>query len=152
MDGTKWLKAEFAAHIKYHMYEEMASEFKDRLHQFAPVMYVPMPVLLRDPDCTQFEDIELDLPYGTYECEMVYRTAGADENEEAGQWKPCTDKFKEFTHDNEPKPISRAEQTAIDEQEEKENKDREAEARLAQKKLEEEKARLRIEQQQQILK
>jgi len=31
-DGNKWAKAEFAAHVKYNMYEEMASEFRDRLH------------------------------------------------------------------------------------------------------------------------
>ena len=81
------------------------------------------------------------------------RVKDAEEGDENGNWKDVTEKFKnDFRNICEPKPISRAQQAEIDEREEKENKERESEARLAQKKLEEEKARLRIEQQQQILK
>ena len=60
--------------------------------------------------------------------------------------------MKAFSFWIEPKPISLAEQKELDLVEENENKKREHEARLAQKRLEEEKARLRIEQQQQIIK
>jgi hypothetical protein len=52
----------------------------------------------------------------------------------------------------EPEPISMDELRNMHAQEEEENKKREQEARLAQKRLEEEKARLRYEQQQQIAK
>ena len=48
----------------------------------------------------------------------------------------------------EPEPISMDELRNMHAQEEEENKKREQEARLAQKRLEEEKARLRYEQQQ----
>lgn len=75
------------------------------------------------------------------------RQKEVEEGEEPPVWKDITQRFKEdFRHKCEPKPISRAQQQEMDEKEERENKEREAEARLAQKKLEEEKARLRIEQ------
>lgn len=57
-----------------------------------------------------------------------------------------------FSYEIEPKPISLAMQQELDQIEETENKQREHQARLAQKNLEEEKARLRAEQQQQIMK
>ena len=51
-----------------------------------------------------------------------------------------------------PKPVSEAEQKQLDLQEEEENKKREHEARLAQKKLEQQKAKEAFEKQQQIIK
>lgn len=54
-----------------------------------------MNILACDSDVLQFE-AEIDLPYGTYTCALVYRTAGVEETEEAGQWKELGDKFKEF--------------------------------------------------------
>lgn len=58
-------------------------------------MWVPMNILACDSDVLQFE-AEIDLPYGTYTCALVFRTAGVEETEEAGQWKELGDKFKEF--------------------------------------------------------
>jgi len=72
-------------------------------------MWIPMQITARDSDVLQFE-AEMDLPYGTYDCCLVYRTAGAMEDDEAFQWKECGEKFKEFTHHCEPKPISRKDQ------------------------------------------
>jgi hypothetical protein len=67
--------------------------------------------------------------------------------------KPLPDDEKEFCMILfEPEPISMDDLRNMHAQEEEENKKREQEARLAQKRLEEEKARLRYEQQQQIAK
>lgn len=63
--------------------------------------------------------------------------------------KPLPDDEKEFCLIfYEPTPISMDDLRNMHAQEEEENKKREQEARLAQKRLEEEKARLRYEQQQ----
>jgi len=51
-----------------------------------------------------------------------------------------------------PIPVSADQQRLLDQAEEEENKKREHEARMAQKKLEEDKARLKYEQQQLIAK
>lgn len=94
-------------------------------------------------------EIEMEVPYGTYEAQLLYKKTEAEEGDDNFEYKEVpAAKLELFYHTCEPIPISRQQQQELDDKEEKENKERETEARLAQKKLEEEKARLRIEQQQ----
>ena len=66
--------------------------------------------------------------------------------------KPIPEDEKNWSITKEPEPLSNAKLRQFHAEEEEENKRRETEARMAQKRLEEEKARLRYEQQQQIAK
>ena len=68
-------------------------------------------------------------------------------------WQPLLEQQQEFClFKHSPQPISLKQLQEMYAQEEQDNKAREQEARLAQKRLEEEKAKLRYEQQQQIAK
>jgi hypothetical protein len=144
LEGMKFTKYQFAVAVNYQMFEEMQEAFRGK--GFDPEMLFVMQDEISDLDL--MEGIyECEMPYGTYTCQLMTRVKDAEEGDENGNWKDVTEKFKDdFRNICEPKPISRAQQAEIDEREEKENKERESEARLAQKKLEEEKARLRIEQ------
>ena len=97
-------------------------------------------------------DFEIDYPYGTYEMEVMWDMKGKTTEEESDlkQLPDSEKKFLNFSQD--PEPISMEQLAEMHALEEEENKKREQEARLAQKRLEEEKSRLRYEQQQQIAK
>ena len=95
---------------------------------------------------------EYEYPFGTFSIEVLFTPKGTKEGEEL-DLKPLPDDEKVFCAITyEPEPISMDELRNMHAAEEEENKKREQEARLAQKRLEEEKARLRYEQQQQIAK
>jgi len=90
---------------------------------------------------------EFEYPFGTFAIEIQFTSKG--QKKEELDPKPLPDDEKEFVLIlMEPEPISMDELRNMHAQEEEENKKREQEARLAQKRLEEEKARLRYEQQQ----
>ena len=93
------------------------------------------------------QELELEYPYGTFSFELFYDKK--DKKEDDLELKPIPESEKEcFYQILEPKPISMDDLRNMHALEEEENKKREQEARLAQKRLEEEKARLRYEQQQ----
>jgi len=98
-------------------------------------------------------EFEIDYPYGTFELEIMWDSPPGKPAEEL-ELKPIQNEedLKFLIVKQEPVPISMAELREMHAQEEEDNKKREQEARLAQKRLEEEKARLRYEQQQQIAK
>ena len=96
-------------------------------------------------------ETEIEYPYGTYTLDVMYDVKGKPEEEL--ELKPLPDQEKEFMLVfQEPVPMSMNEIRELHVKEEEENKRREQEARIAQKRLEEEKARLRYAQQQQIAK
>ena len=103
-------------------------------------------------------DYEIDLPYGKYDLKIEYdyntkKKAEGKEDEHQPDYKDIPEDEKDFlVIKHEPNPMSLEDMRQLHAQEEEENKKREQEARLAQKRLEEEKARLRYEQQQQIAK
>lgn len=105
-----------------------------------------------DPEGTALEyDHELELPYGkvTIKAKQAVKT----KKDEEPQFSDIpADENEFFMHFIQPKPISMNDLRVEHNREEAELKLREQEARLAQKRLEEEKTRLRYEQQQQIAK
>ena len=120
--------------------------------KFESLMTIELKEDIGDTDLPDYS-ARLELPYGTYDAQLHYRLASAVEGEEAWALKPADTKcLPYFTAVCDPKPISREQQQELDDKEEKENKDRENEARIAQKKLEDEKTKIRQETQQKILK
>lgn len=92
----------------------------------------------------------LELPNGDWKFQYYFRLKS---NENGEKQEIPEDQVKDFLKVRlEPEPISQEQQRQLDMAEEEENKRREHEARMAQKKLEEEKARLKYEQQQLIAK
>jgi hypothetical protein len=100
-----------------------------------------------DPEGTALEyDHELELPYGrvTIKAKQAVKT----KKDEEPQFSDIpADENEFFMHFIQPKPISMNDLRGEHNKEEAELKLREQEARLAQKRLEEEKTRLRYEQQ-----
>jgi hypothetical protein len=108
LEGLKMTKYEFAVMLKYHMFEEMEEEFKDK--GFEPEMLFIMKDELSDLDLIEWV-YDLEMPYGTYTTHLVTRIKDAEEGDENGKWKDVTEKFKtDFLDICEPKPISRAQQ------------------------------------------
>ena len=86
--------------------------------------------------------LTLELPFGDFSAVGFYCLTEGD-----GELQPIIEQeAPNFKYTIEPRPISLEEQKAADQKEEEENKQREAEASAAQKRLEEEKAKLRFEQ------
>lgn len=92
----------------------------------------------------------MELPYGDIKVEFKYGNKNASPDEL--NITPVPEEEKNIEVKQEPVPISMKKLKELHQIEEEENKKREAEARLAQKRLEEEKAKLRYDQQQQIAK
>ena len=135
--------------LKYKMFEEMGKEFKS--DDFPSTVRYLVPSTINTAGTYEYE-FEKDLPYGTVEIDVSWDNKGKGESDldlkqipEAE--KPLLDIVQEPEN-----PMSMEELKILHTKEEEDNKKREQEARLAQKRLEEEKARLRYEQQQQIAK
>lgn len=128
------------------MFPELADEFPQ------PFKYETIVPMNHDYDDEEnmFFEIEIERPYGKIEERVIcYRNNSVAEDDPAYEMKEFTDaaSLKQITFDLEPQPISAEDQKERDLQEENENREREQKARETQIKLEEEKARLRAEQQ-----
>ena len=134
------------------MFDEMIKEIAEEGLKFDSNMIISLHEEIGEAELPEYS-ARLDLPYGTYDCQLFFRLASAVEGDESWPLKEAELKaVKFFNHNCDPKPISREQQQELDDKEEKENKDRENEARTAQKKLEDEKTKIRQETQQKILK
>ena len=141
-------KCDIWAIIKYKMFQEMESEFSKA--DYPPQKRIMIDGFDDENGVWEYE-ADFEYPYGTFEIDIQYDVKGRPEEEL--ELKPLPDEEKEFKMILfEPEPISMDQLRQMHAIEEEENKKREQEARLAQKRLEEEKARLRYEQQQQIAK
>jgi hypothetical protein len=128
------------------MFPEMLEEFQSS--QYPSEIMQKMEEIDTDEDKKNFEyELDLEYPYGTFEASIFFKNKHFQGEEEVEHdLKPLADSEKQFVFQYfEPKPISTEEQKQLDIAEEEENKRREHEARMAQKKLEEEKAKLKYE-------
>lgn len=149
-ENPSYNKCDWFAQIKFTMFEELAEEFRGRKH--TETFLMPLERDISELDLPEWYS-EMEMPYGHVDVKLMFRMNAETEEGEEQKMQDAPETTNDFFNPRlEPKPISRTEQDELDEREEKEMKERETEARLAQKKLEEEKAKLRIEQQQQILK
>lgn len=143
LDHIKKGKSEIWAEIKYKMFFEMEGEFSKA--DYPEKRRVKIDGYEDDNGIWEFEQ-EFEYPYGTFEIEVKWDAKG--KKEEELDLKELPDSEKEFLIIlKEPEPVSMEQLRQDHANEEEENKKREQEARLAQKRLEEEKARLRYEQQ-----
>lgn len=135
------------ANIKYKMFPEFEGEFNRNDY---PDKMVKIEGYEEESGNMEYE-AEFEYPFGQFQIEVLFTPAGQKEDDLDPKPLPDDEKvFCAITY--EPEPISMDELRNMHAAEEEENKKREQEARLAQKRLEEEKARLRYEQQQQIAK
>lgn len=91
----------------------------------------------------------MELPYGEFKASYHFRNRQSDSDEKLDLPEQQLEYLKARI---EPIPVSAEQQKSLDIAEEEENKRKEHEARMAQKKIEEEKARHKYEQQQLIAK
>ena len=132
------------------MFPEIEGEFNRNDPNYLPDRMVKIEGYEEESGNWEYES-EFEYPFGTFAIEVLFTPKG--QKEEELDPKPLPDDEKVFCAITyEPEPISMVELRNMHAAEEEENKKREQEARLAQKRLEEEKARLRYEQQQQIAK
>lgn len=90
---------------------------------------------------------EIELPFGDVKCNVLIRpkNRSALEEEENKLIEPPPNELEYISVTIEPEPISAEQQKIQDIAEEEDNKKKEHDARMQQKKLEEEKARLKYE-------
>lgn len=127
------------------MYEEMVGEFKKEDYPAEEN---------RKLDALEYEGVGFtysaifEYPYGDIDIHIMYdKNTKKDKEKDPGlKLEPLPQEEDEFSIKKDPEPISLAQLKEIHAKEEDDNKQREAEARMAQKRLEEEKARLRYEQ------
>ena len=130
------------------MFPELEGEFSKQ--DYPPTKKIKIEPIEAADGALEYK-FEFEYPYGTFDIELMTDLKGKPEEEL--DLKPIPpDEEQWFVTSFQPEPISMEDLRQIHAQEEEENKKREQEARLAQKRLEEEKARLRYEQQQQIAK
>jgi len=150
-------KVDLFVYIKYKIHPELEEEFPTK---YPSEFYFPMDKIEagEDEDKVEYDyDFETKLPYGKIEEKKILVRArkpkGASEDDPPPERKSIPQTEEAFIHwDIVPQPISVEDQKARDDLEEQENREREQKARVTQIKLEEEKARLRAEQQQIIMK
>ena len=143
-------KSDIWACIKYKMFPEIEGEFNRNDYKADDMIQIEG---YEEENGNWEYESEFEYPYGTFSIEVKFTPKGQKKDEEGFDPKPLPDDEKDFcVVTYEPEPISMDELRNMHAAEEEENKKREQEARLAQKRLEEEKARLRYEQQQQIAK
>lgn len=136
--------------MNYAIFPELAGEFRNHAVDYPPVSQFKIDEREKELGVFVYEQ-EFEVPYGTFDIKLSYGLKDKPEGEE--DLKPLPESEKIIMVDKcEPKPKSMEKLREEHAQEEEENKKREVEARLAQKRLEEEKSRLRYEQQQQIAK
>lgn len=133
--------------MKYKMFPELETEFPNHATEFPSQQKFKIDEVQVEKDVFEYEH-EFEVPYGTFEIEVKY--GQKDKAPEDQDFKPLPEGDQKFLIADkcEPIPMSMDELRDLHAKEEEENRKREQEARLAQKKLEEEKARLRYEQQQ----
>lgn len=150
-ESLKKGKNEVWAFMKYKMFQELECEFPNHATEFPAMQKFQVDEIEVEPGIFEYEH-EFEVPYGTFDIEVKYGLKNkAPEDQDL---KPIPEADMKFlmTDKCEPIPMSMDELRDLHAKEEEENRKREQEARLAQKRLEEEKARLRYEQQQQIAK
>lgn len=138
-------KLDYYFDFQYKMFPELEGEFNRS-------DWVSKKFKMEEKELANGEEmfeIEFEYPYGTFSFEIKHCVKGKEESEIVDDdLIKITEKQEEYMVGSvEPdNPISMEELRKIHAEEEEENKQREQEARLAQKRLEEEKARLRYEQ------
>ena len=140
-------KSEVWVTINYKMFEELKDEFSNTKAEFPSQRLLKLEGIEdHDTGIWQF-DQEFEYPYGDFDIKVQFD--GKGKTVEELELKDLPEQEKEFLKIIfEPEPVSMDQLKQEHANEEEENKKREQEARLAQKRLEEEKARLRYEQQQ----
>lgn len=133
---------DFYTKLQYKMFPEMTEEFNPRDYDKYREIYIPMTCEEDENDNLVYR-YSLELPYGEWKYSFWFRNKHNDSDEKLELPSAALETLKARL---EPEPISAEQQRALDTQEEEENKRREHEARMAQKKIEEEKARLKYEQ------
>lgn len=138
-------KHDIYAVIEYNMYDEMCPEFNKEDYKVKEE---------RKLDAIKFDfgqnevnyiyNAKFEYPYGDIKIDLMYDTRMNKDELDLKAWP----EEEKWTWTKDPEPISLAKLRQYHADEEEENKRRETEARMAQKRLEEEKARLRYEQQQ----
>ena len=145
-ESLKRGKNEVWAFMKYKMFQDLECEFPNHAVEFPANQKFRIDEIQVEKDVYEYEH-EFEVPYGTFDIEVKYGLR--DKAPEDQDLKPIPEADMKFLIDKcEPIPMSMDELRDLHAKEEEENRKREQEARLAQKRLEEEKARLRYEQQQ----
>ena len=89
------------------MFDEMIKEITEEGMKFENNMTIAMQEEMGDTDLPDYS-VKLELPYGTYDCQLYYRLASAVEGDENWALKEAEPKaVKFFSHNCDPKPISR---------------------------------------------
>ena len=146
-------EAEYFTQFAFNMFKEMEDEFNRAEWPANQTLRLEQEFEYdeedEDSEKRVYKNIwstELILPYGAIDAKLKFRPVDNHDAEDPNELldpQGGNEKFFEVMY--EPKPISADEQHALDNAEEEANKKREHDARLAQKKLEEEKARIRVE-------
>lgn len=143
-DAFKKGRNDIYAVIEYNMYDEMQGEFNKADYKVKENVKLDSDKFEISPtDINYMYNAKFEYPYGDIRIELMYDTAGKAEDEL--DLKPLPEEEKNRNISKDPEPVSLAKLRQHHAEEEEENKRRENEARMAQKKLEEEKARLRYE-------
>jgi len=145
-------KYDIYAKITYNMFPEMEGEFKRNDERWKPYSLVKLDCDEDENGCWEYEK-ELEYPWGLIEISYGYDLKNRKIEDIELREIPQNDINDAMVEIFQPKEIKSMQNLREEHsKEEEENKKREQEARLAQKRLEEEKARLRYEQQAQIAK
>ena len=139
-------------YVKYRMFPEMYDEFNPRLFdEFKDAKIKMKPE--EDDNENLVYTFKKEFPYGDLEWEFLHRPKDNDHDEfQKLSTANAHNSLDYIKATKKPTPISFEQQRLLDQAEEEDNKKKEHEARMAQKKLEEEKERLKYEQQQLIAK
>lgn len=141
------------ARIDFKIFDELKDEFSSE--DYPPLKDILVNATLSkneklEDTCTY--SVDMEYPYGEFTIEYFIAAKGKLPGDSEYEPKPLQDLEKDWNAyvkvNQEPVPKSIDQLKKEHMEEEEENKKREQEARMAQKRLEEEKARLRYEQQQ----
>lgn len=140
------------ARFKFNIFKELSGEFSAEEYPLEKDILVEATATRAGtgaPEEAFQYQIEIEYPYGDYTIEYLIATKGKVPGDAEYDPKPLQDLDKDWNEfvkvKQEPIPKSMDQLKKEHLEEEEENKKREQEARLAQKRLEEEKARLRYE-------
>lgn len=95
IDGLFKLKRNWFVIIKYKMFDEMIKEIAEEGMKFESVMTIALQEEIGDTELTDYS-AKLELPYGTYDCTLVFRLASAVEGDENWELKEPDKKALNF--------------------------------------------------------